>query len=251
VAVGALEPQPMQATEPNTKTAAIGLNLICQYRHIMGGKSSRMPAQLGGSMTPMGSKEAHEEQYAQVHTLGFAILGLLARGPLSGYDIALKLRRPIGFYWTAQHSQIYPELRRLSGEGFVTSGEPESGRRRRVYTITRSGRAELCRWIALPPGRPQPHDEVALKTFSVWMLKPQAAIALYRQVEAAHSLRLVEYQAMLAKVEAQSAGVTVEIDNPTFGTYATLVRGIGYEQGLIAWCQWVISRLNGQGGTPI
>ncbi|HEY3085299.1 MAG TPA: PadR family transcriptional regulator [Candidatus Dormibacteraeota bacterium] len=60
-----------------------------------------------------------------VTTLGYAILGLLARQSLSGYDLARRLRRPIGFYWTARHSQIYPELRRLTALGtplVVTAG---------------------------------------------------------------------------------------------------------------------------------
>ena len=46
-------------------------------------------------------------------TLGFALLGLLARGPLSGYDISAQLARGVGPFWHARHSQIYPELARL------------------------------------------------------------------------------------------------------------------------------------------
>jgi DNA-binding PadR family transcriptional regulator len=45
-----------------------------------------------------------------IATLGYAILGLLARQPLSGYDVAARLKVPVGFYWTAHYSQIRPEL---------------------------------------------------------------------------------------------------------------------------------------------
>lgn len=43
-------------------------------------------------------------------TLGYAILGLLAAQPQTGYDLARLMRTPIGYMWTARHSQIYPEL---------------------------------------------------------------------------------------------------------------------------------------------
>jgi DNA-binding PadR family transcriptional regulator len=185
-----------------------------------------------------------------VHTLGFAILGLLARQPLSGYDIALKLRRPIGFYWTARHSQIYPELRRLSREGLVTSGKPEAGRRRRAYTITRSGRTELRRWLSKPPARPEPRDEVMLKTYSIWMARPESALAFYRQLQGAHSLRLSEYKAMLETLELDTGKPRAGLDEPDFGNYATLVLGIGYEQAYLDWCRWLIDQLKGRRSLP-
>jgi DNA-binding PadR family transcriptional regulator len=179
-----------------------------------------------------------------VHTLGFAILGLLARDPLSGYDIALKLRRPIGFYWTARHSQIYPELRRLSQEGLVTGGKPDAVRKRRVYRITRSGRDELRKWVSTPPSKQEPHDELTLRTYSIWLLEPEAAIAFYRQVETAHQLRLKQYRAMLASLEAEMVKLGETTNAPRFGNYATLVRGIGYEKEYVAWCRWLVAQFD-------
>lgn len=44
-------------------------------------------------------------------TLGHVLLGLLARAPASGYDLAQKLKGPVDFFWQARHSQIYPSLR--------------------------------------------------------------------------------------------------------------------------------------------
>ena len=54
-------------------------------------------------------------------TLGYAILGLLAAQPRTGYDLAKLMRAPIGYMWTAHHSQIYPELARLEAEGMVSA----------------------------------------------------------------------------------------------------------------------------------
>jgi hypothetical protein len=36
-----------------------------------------------------------------VPTLGYALLGLLARRVGSGYDPARELRRPVGYFWQA------------------------------------------------------------------------------------------------------------------------------------------------------
>ena len=49
-------------------------------------------------------------------TLGYALLGLLARRPLSGYDLAGQLKVPVVFFWHARISQIYPELARLEAQ---------------------------------------------------------------------------------------------------------------------------------------
>ena len=66
-----------------------------------------------------------------MRTLGYAVLGLLSREELSGYDLKRWMERPLGYFWNARHSQIYPELARLEEEGFVThtlveqSGKPD------------------------------------------------------------------------------------------------------------------------------
>src|SRR5262245_2888646 len=58
-----------------------------------------------------------------VSTLGYALLSLLTRGPATGYDLTQRMREPIGFFWVAQHSQIYPELARLADDGHVRATE--------------------------------------------------------------------------------------------------------------------------------
>ena len=41
-----------------------------------------------------------------VPTLGYALLGLLARGALSGYDLARQMRRPVGYFWQARRGTV-------------------------------------------------------------------------------------------------------------------------------------------------
>ena len=49
-----------------------------------------------------------------MRTLKYAILGLIRRGPVTGYDIAREFRsQALSNFWHAKHSQIYPELKKL------------------------------------------------------------------------------------------------------------------------------------------
>lgn len=54
-----------------------------------------------------------------MRTLKYAILGLLMRSPVTGYDIAKEFGDGLGCFWSAKHSQIYPELKRLTDDGLI------------------------------------------------------------------------------------------------------------------------------------
>ena len=51
--------------------------------------------------------------------LGEAILVCLADEPLTGYDLAKTFETSIGFFWHADHQQIYRELRKLQERDLV------------------------------------------------------------------------------------------------------------------------------------
>src|SRR5437016_14223203 len=76
------------------------------------------------------------------------VLGLLALGPRSGYDIKSTVDRSTRFFWAASYGQIYPELRRLEKEGLIRGEHaPNGARGRRVYELTDSGRQALTDWL--------------------------------------------------------------------------------------------------------
>ena len=51
--------------------------------------------------------------------LRYAMLGLIQRAPATGYDISKAFSGRLGSIWGARHSQIYPELKKLTEEGLV------------------------------------------------------------------------------------------------------------------------------------
>lgn len=81
----------------------------------------------------------------------WAVLGLLSFGrELSGYDLKKWADSSLRFfYWSPAASQIYAELRRLEGLGYVRSRSPKDAdaRGRRVFRITAAGRRAITAWM--------------------------------------------------------------------------------------------------------
>jgi len=76
--------------------------------------------------------------------LDLLLLSVLAEEPLHGYAAIEELKRRGGF--ELPEGTIYPALHRLEAAGLLDSRwSSESGRRRRVYSVTRTGRRELTR----------------------------------------------------------------------------------------------------------
>jgi transcriptional regulator len=74
------------------------------------------------------------------------LLAVLATGPAHGYAVIEALRERSAGAFTLPEGTVYPALHRLENAGLVTSSwSAESGRRRRVYALTRRGRAALER----------------------------------------------------------------------------------------------------------
>ena len=187
-----------------------------------------------------------------VTTLGYALLGLLAREPLSGYDLAQRLKGRVGFFWQARHSQIYPELARLEAAGLVSHEVVEQQDRpdKKVYTIAETGRGALRAWVTAPVEVAAPRDELVLKAYSLWVANPAQAVALFREHERRHAEQLADYEARLAWLEGRYGGQLRQLGTPPFSTYLALQRGIGYEREYAAWCGWVAEQLEGAQRDP-
>jgi PadR family transcriptional regulator PadR len=74
------------------------------------------------------------------------LLATLRRGPLHGYGIVEALRSTSAGAFDLAEGTVYPALYRLERARLLTSRWTKlGGRRRRVYSLTRRGRAELAR----------------------------------------------------------------------------------------------------------
>lgn len=72
------------------------------------------------------------------------ILATIAEDPAHGYAILQRLRQRSSGAFDLAEGTIYPALHRLERDGLLSSSwAVESGRRRRVYRLTRAGRLAL------------------------------------------------------------------------------------------------------------
>ncbi|WP_455537710.1 PadR family transcriptional regulator [Terrisporobacter sp.] len=106
---------------------------------------------------------------ARKNVLRYILLGLLEKRELSGYDIKKFFEEEIGEFWSAKHSQIYPELSKLEGQGFVKYRIDIVGSKleKKYYSITDKGILELNKWISSTEDLIENKDEFVLKLYFI------------------------------------------------------------------------------------
>lgn len=82
----------------------------------------------------------------------YAVLGLVDKGPASGYDLATVADRSLGYFWPVSRTLVYNELARLRDLGWAEAVEVAQERRpdKRVWSSTGAGRDALAEWLLKP-----------------------------------------------------------------------------------------------------
>jgi DNA-binding PadR family transcriptional regulator len=164
----------------------------------------------------------------------YVILGMVRKGPKSGYEIKALVDNSTRFFWAASYGQIYPELKRLSEAGLVVGVDsPTGGRRRTVYEITADGEEELKAWLRQPPQTFEMREEGLLKLFFADALPPAEAIQTLRAMRAHREAANAELRELQKLKE--------EIDDP----YPLIVLRLGIEftEWFADWCERLEAQL--------
>jgi DNA-binding PadR family transcriptional regulator len=158
---------------------------------------------------------------------GRVILGMIAFGKRTGYDIKTFVDRTARYFWAASYGQIYPELKRLEDEGLIRGRpEPSGGRARTVYELTEPGNAVLEHWLGADEEPSyELRDEGMLKLFFSDSL-PERRIEIVRAIRKREERDL----AHLRSIEPHAS------KGPT-GSYLTLQLGIGFTEWIVKWCE--------------
>ena len=161
------------------------------------------------------------------------VLGLLALGPRSGYDIKATVDRSTRFFWAASYGQIYPELRRLEAEGLIAGEDaPNGARGRRVYELTNAGRKALEQWLVGPTTTIEYRDESLLRLFFADVLPREHALGLLEARKRGHE----EYLDALRAIDARPG------TDPDF-VDLVLRWGIDFNEWGRQWCEHQLQRL--------
>lgn len=164
-------------------------------------------------------------------TTTFITLGLLAKHPGSGYDIAAFAERSVAHFWPIPRSQVYSELARLDDLGFVAGTEvrQESFPDKRVYEVTEAGLAALREWLDGPGfERLRSKNAALVKFFFGRFMTPDRLGALIEEYRADAERRRAELLAIQERLEAQpSPGRLFAL--------ATVRHGILQAEATLAW----------------
>ncbi|MGB2952949.1 MAG: PadR family transcriptional regulator [Gaiellaceae bacterium] len=170
-------------------------------------------------------------------TTELAVLGLLARGERSGYDLHRSAERSVGYIWTPAKSQIYKVLPRLVSHGLATRRDVVQTARpdKQLYRITRSGRAALREWVEIvEPATETNRDAVLLKIFFGELTRP-SVVAEHVEALRRHDTKLVEeWEAIEPRLTASPADRH---------RYSTLRYGLARGRATLNWADEVLREL--------
>lgn len=169
-------------------------------------------------------------------TLKYAILGLLMQAPVTGYDISKAFGSGLGSFWSAKHSQIYPELKRLTEEGSIRYSVVVQGEKleKKLYEITEQGREDFMRWLALdPPLEPTPKDVFKLRSYySQWLSEDDYLQLLQKQIEK----RTQKHKQLKDRFDRRYKNVDPAVlTGAARGDYLVLMSAVMREQAYLEW----------------
>ncbi len=170
-------------------------------------------------------------------SLPYAILSILVSAPSSGYDLAKRFNSSVegsvGFFWSASFQQIYRELNRLEAKAWLQAEAVQQENRpdKRIYSVTALGKQQLCQWIAEVEEMASIKDELLVKLYAGHLVSRQTIVTKLEAHRQQHQQRLAIYQEIksLYFKNPQALSKTHQFQ------YMTLLRGIHYETGWLAW----------------
>jgi DNA-binding PadR family transcriptional regulator len=176
----------------------------------------------------------HGTETVSVTATEVAVLGLLADGERSGYDLLRSAEQSVGFFWTPAKTQLYAVLRKLVENGFATSRVVRQQERpdKTLYRLTDAGLERLR------AGLEQVHSTVNKNPLELRIFfgghRPLDAVVA--DLEAVRD-RARDHLAELEEIEA-----TFDHDEHLF-PYLTLLRGKETARADVAWAESALELL--------
>lgn len=118
-------------------------------------------------------------------SLGFGILGFLNYTPMSGYDLVKAFESSLQFFWHAQSSHIYLELKNLEKKGYICGETVIQSERpnKKIFSITETGKKAFMNWLAQDPGADATQFKSAflMKVFFCGNMPPAQSTAMLKK----------------------------------------------------------------------
>lgn len=178
-------------------------------------------------------------------SLKHGILGLLSYGDMTGYDLSKYFNQSLNFFWQAQRSQIYRDLKNLAEKNLVTTekvlqeGKPD----KKVYSLTNKGEEKLVDWIN------QYSIEEALKTRNSFLMRIFfSAKGDKEKLQQALEDYIEQNQAQLNQLETTEEEFITqeqpELENEQLYWQMTIKKGYYDYKANIEWAKDILAMLN-------
>lgn len=175
------------------------------------------------------------------NTLQYILLGLIEQKGMSGYDLKEVFKNEIGEFWQAEHSQIYPTLKKLEEKGWISSTITIVGTKleKKVYSITPLGKEQVNDWLFNQPNELASFkDEFILKLYFIKENDQQAIQDILTEQQRLHRLKL---EHLYARREVIFPGKKAL--NGDIGHYLILDHAINREQCTLTWIERTLASL--------
>ena len=138
-------------------------------------------------------------------SLRYALLSLLTAQPMTGYDLAKAFHVSVGHVWHAPDSQIYPELKRMAGDGLIEDEAVPWGANstKTQYSITDRGIEAFEQWMHQPVDYPHERDPAHLRAAYFEWADPDAARRRLREHIQHYAQRRAQWQAQLDAIRSR------------------------------------------------
>ncbi|MCX7571186.1 PadR family transcriptional regulator [Tumebacillus sp. DT12] len=169
--------------------------------------------------------------------LRYAVLGLLSKAEMSGYDLTQRFTQEVSHFWNAHHTQIYRELQKLEDEGLLHHQVVEQSDRpdKKIYSLTDAGLEALLTWLSESPKPPKMKNESLLRVSLFHLIPPERAIAFLEESKRAHQEIISLMNLWKQEHFPDDHPVPQEI-----GEYLTIEYGTRFVQTWIDWCEFAI-----------
>jgi DNA-binding PadR family transcriptional regulator len=173
--------------------------------------------------------------------LADAILACLTEHPMTGYELAKTFDSSIGFFWKADHQQIYRELAKLRERGHIQGREVvQTGKPNKlVYTLTAEGKAAFRHWANRPSAPASIKDDLLIRLYALDAVDIEALRTDLMARQEHHRDRYERYDRILKKrfPDGQAAAANL-------GKMLGLRIGLRHERMVADWCEEAIAALS-------
>ena len=173
-------------------------------------------------------------------SLSHVLLTSLMEKPSSGFELARRFDRSMGFFWNATHQQIYRELAAMQKKAWISvMDENHDTGRKKTYQVERLGREALADWMVKQSPPAQLREELMVRLRAEAQLGGNTVLPELERHLTLHQQNLKTYQSIYDK-DFKSGD---DLDRTLYIHKMILQLGIELEIGWISWLERVIPHL--------